>query len=81
MEYDTGQAALTWGVRALYGGSAVAYLAHLWLLWRRVREASATGFGALPVRPPLRTVIVEAEVLFHDGEAFLLRDVISAPDE
>ena len=68
---------LAWAVRALYTGAVVAYAAHLWLVWRQVRTARIAMFGL----PPARQVTVRAEVLMHGGEAFLFRDVISAPDE
>lgn len=75
----TGQV-LPWIVRGLYAGSALAYLGHLWLVWRRVRAARALMMGVRP-RPARRRVTVEAHVLQHGGEVFLLRDLLPAPNE
>ena len=79
---DASGVVLTWVVRALYTGSAVAYMAHVWLVWRRVREARALfmGFPRGPA-PRRERVTVRTEILLHHGEAFLLRDVMPAPQD
>ena len=80
-ELDSTGPVLTWIVRALYGGSAVAYLAHLCLVWRRVRRARALSFGLATPPPRRRRVTVRADILLHDGEPFLLGAARPAPDE
>ena len=72
---------LTLIVRLLYLGSIVAYAAHVWLVWRRVRLARDAMFGVPVGRPHRQRVLVRADVLLHDGEAFLFRDVMPAPGE
>ena len=70
---------ITWIVRALFAGSALAYAGHLWLVWRGIRQARAAALGWSPVYR--HRVQVEARVLVHEGEGFLLRDVLPAPNE
>lgn len=70
---------LFWTVRLLFVGSALAYAAHLYLVWRQIRQATAAAFG--PATARRHRVRVQADVLLHRGEGFLLRDVLPAPYE
>jgi len=67
---------ISWLSRALIGLSIVAYLAHVYLVIRRVREAGMLMLGPTGRRNKRRRhrVEVRAEVLLHEGDGFLLRD-------
>lgn len=78
---ETMSPVLAWTVRALILGSTVAYLAHLWLVWRRIRDARILAFGLPPARPRRHRVTVEADILVHEDEVFVLRRARTRPQE